>query len=79
MNNTQTEVKIHFPFSPWKCAHGWDDEKEGKTCPACNGVCISCGENSYPLDSETGFCPTCEDIFESGFPFFQKDKAEVFN
>ena len=69
---TLNKPELHFPFSPWKCAHGWDDEKEGKPCPACHGICLSCGENTQPLDTETGFCPTCQDVFDSDYEFFKE-------
>jgi len=69
----RNSIKLHFPFTPWTCNHGWDEEKEGKPCPACQGYCFSCGDNHRPLDPETGFCPVCEDVFESDFEFHKEE------
>ncbi len=72
MNPEIKKVEIHLPFSPWKCNHGWDEEKEAKPCPACNGFCMSCGEKIFPLDPETGFCLICEDVFEADYQFYKE-------
>lgn len=69
---TLTSTGLQFPFSPWTCAHGWDDEKEGKPCPACHGFCLSCGKNSVPLDKETGNCLICQDVFDSDYEFYKE-------
>jgi hypothetical protein len=68
--NEISKTGLHFPFSAWKCGHGWDDEKEGRPCPACKGFCFSCGSNALPLDEETGNCLKCQDIFDSDYEDF---------
>lgn len=75
MNKDVKCFGVHLPFAPWKCGHGWDDEKEGKPCPACNGYCLSCGENKYKLDHETGLCLVCQDVFDSDYEFYKESSG----
>jgi hypothetical protein len=72
MNQEKNYIQIHFPFSPWKCGHGWDEEKEGKSCPACDGFCLSCNSDNFPLDEETGNCLICQDVFDSDYEFYKE-------
>ena len=65
-------VGLPVPLSPWGCVHGWDEEKEGQPCPACEGVCFSCGMKNGVLDEETGNCLVCQDSFDSDYEFFKE-------